>query len=320
MSEAAITNSGAAPTDAPKKLDDVMLAMDIVDTLRHREKLIDRELSVEARKEKLVGRLKEIYSAQGIDVPDRILADGVKALEEKRFTYAPPKNSFAVGLANFYISRDRWLKPVTIIVALAAFITGIWEFGFEAPREAKARETQIELTQTLPGKLAAARDDALAAANTDAARARIETAYQDGMAAAASGEAGNSRAAISDLAKLERLLAEDLDIRIVSRPGEFSGVFRTHGADASLRNYYVIVEAVDASGAAQMIEIASEEDQRRDWVTNWGVRVPEGEFNRVAADKQDDQIIQNALIGDKPRGALTPNYSIEISGGAILEW
>lgn len=320
MSEAAAHIGGAPPDDAPKKLDDVMLAMDIVDTLRHREKLIDRELSAEAREERLIGRLKEIYSAQGIDVPDHILADGVKALEEKRFTYEPPKNSVAVGLAKFYISRDRWAKPVAIIVGLAAFITGVWELGVEAPREAKARETQIELTQTLLNALTAARDSALAAATTQAARARIETAYQDGIAAAANTEASDASAAIADLEKIERLLVQALDIRIVSRPGEFSGVFRTHDDNVSLRNYYVIVEAVGAGGAAQTIEIASEEDQRRDWVKSWGVRVPEDEFNRVAADKQDDQIIQNALIGAKPRGALTPEYSIDTSGGAILEW
>ncbi len=320
MSETDVNRTGALPESAPKKLDDVMLAMDIVDTLRHREKLIDRELSVEAREEKLVGRLKEIYSAQGIDVPERILADGVKALEEKRFSYEPPKNSFAVGLAKFYIARDRWLKPVVIIVGLAAFITAIWELGFEAPREAKARETQIELTQTLPRELTSARNAAIEEANTDTARARIETAYQDGVASAADGDAGAARQAVSELGKIERLLTQDLDIRIISRPGEFSGVFRTHDDDTTLRNYYVIVEAVDARGAAQMIEIASEEDQRRDWVTSWGVRVPEAEFNRVAADKEDDQIIQNAVIGEKPEGALTPDYTIETSGGAILEW
>ncbi len=327
MSETAATTPGAttpganaSPEPAPKKLDDVMLAMDIVDTLRHREKLIDRELSAEAREEKLVGRLKEIYSAQGIDVPDRILADGVKALEEKRFSYEPPKNSFAVGLAKFYIARNRWLPPVAVIVGLAAFVTAIWELGFEGPREAKARETQIELTRTLPNALTSARDDALAAADTDTARARIETAYQGGVAAAADGDADAARGAVSDLGKIERLLAQDLDIRIVSRPGTFSGVFRTHDDDPSLRNYYLIVEAVDGRGDAQSVEIASEEDQRRDWVESWGLRVPEDEFNRVAADKADDQIIQNAIIGEKPRGALTPEYAIETPGGAILEW
>ncbi len=320
MSETVLTPNGALSDAAPKKLDDVMLAMDIVDTLRHREKLIDRELGTEEREKKLIGRLKEIYAAQGIDVPDRILADGVKALEEKRFAYEPPKNSFAVSLAKFYIARDRWLKPVAVILGIAAFATAIWELGVDGPREARLDATRIELTETLPNALIAERDAALSIAETAAARARIETAYQDGVAAADAGDANSARDAVTDLQRLEALLKQTLSVRIVSRPGEFSGVFRTHDDDASLRNYYLIVEAVDAGGRAQQIEIASEEDQQRGWTTSWGVRVPEGEFNRVAADKQDDQIIQNAVIGEKPRGALAPSYTIDASGGAILEW
>lgn len=312
--------SDTAAIKPKEKLDDVMLAMDIVDTLRYREKIIDQELSAEAREEKLIGRLKEIYAAQGIDVPDRILADGVNALEEKRFHYEPPQNTLSVKLAKFYIARDRWLKPVAAILGIAAFVTAAWEFGVEAPREAKAEQTQIELTQTLPASLVNARDEALALATTDFARARVETAYQDGVGAAEAGDASTARNSIAELAKLETLLSQQLEIRIVSRPDEMSGVFRTHDDDESIRNYYLIVEAVDARGRAQEIEITSEEDRATRWTTIWGVRVPEGVFNRVAADKQDDRIIQNAIIGEKPKGALTPDYTIETAGGTILEW
>ena len=297
-----------------------MLAMDIVDTLRHREKIIDRELSAEAREEKLIGRLKDIYAAQGIDVPERILADGVKALEEKRFHYEPPQNTFAVKLAKFYIARDRWLKPVAAIIGVAAFATAAWEFGVEAPREAKAAQTQIELTQTLPDNLQTARDAALAVANTDTARARIETAYQDGIFAIREGDATAARTATDDMAWLQSTLEKELSIRVVSRPGEHSGVFRVHDDDPSLRNYYLIVEAVDARGRTHALEIASEEDRTTKRTESWGVRVPEGAFNAIAADKQDDQIIQNAIVGEKPKGALLPAYSIETAGGAILEW
>ena len=66
--------------EEPRKLDDVMMAMDVVDTLRHRTRIVDMELNESAREEQLVARLKEIYGAQGIEVPDRILKDGVKAL------------------------------------------------------------------------------------------------------------------------------------------------------------------------------------------------------------------------------------------------
>ena len=48
--------------------------------------------------------------------------------------------------------------------------------------------------------------------------------------------------------------------------------------------------------------------------------MPEGEYNRIAADKQDDQIIQNANVGEKPAGALEPTYAIPTAGGVIVEW
>jgi len=86
----------AAPAVRDKsKLDDVLLAMDVVDTLRHREQLVLSELDAGAREAALLERLKDIYAAQGIDVPERILKEGVKALEEKRFLYEPPKPSLA---------------------------------------------------------------------------------------------------------------------------------------------------------------------------------------------------------------------------------
>src|SRR5690606_13396328 len=78
---------GAAPaagapaaTKEPVQLDEVMLAMDVVDTLRHREHLIARELAAGARDEDMVARLRQVYAAQGIDVPDHILKQGVEAL------------------------------------------------------------------------------------------------------------------------------------------------------------------------------------------------------------------------------------------------
>lgn len=74
----------------PQTLDDLMIAMDVVDTLRHREDLVRRELNEEGREGDLIARLRKIYRDQGIEVPDQILADGVKALKDSRFVYTPP--------------------------------------------------------------------------------------------------------------------------------------------------------------------------------------------------------------------------------------
>ena len=92
----------AAP---PATLDELMLAMDVVDTLRHREILVERELNEEAREQQLIDRLRALYKSQGIEVPDSIIAEGVKALKEDRFVYTPPGPSFARTLATFWVRR-----------------------------------------------------------------------------------------------------------------------------------------------------------------------------------------------------------------------
>nr|MDJ0956301.1 DUF6384 family protein [Arenicellales bacterium] len=56
-----------------RPLDDVMLAMDVVDTLRHQQLLVERELNTEDRDKKMMDRLREIYASQGIEVPDHVL-------------------------------------------------------------------------------------------------------------------------------------------------------------------------------------------------------------------------------------------------------
>ena len=55
-------------------------------------------------------------------------------------------------------------------------------------------------------------------------------------------------------------------------------------------------------------------------VSTWGVRVDETTFQRIAADKQDDGIIQNNVFGRKKKGYLAPEYLIPNSGGFITSW
>ena len=94
-----------------------MLAMDVVDTLRHKELVLARELSAEDRDANLVEQLRDIYTGQGIVVTDEILQRGVDALRDERFLFPQPEPSFSRTLALAYVSRGRWGKPVGALVA-----------------------------------------------------------------------------------------------------------------------------------------------------------------------------------------------------------
>ncbi len=134
-----MSDAAAAAPAKRGQLDDLMLAMDVVDTLRHREDLVARELNDAGKQDDLIERLRALYRAQGIDVPDHILREGVKGLKDSRFVLHPagagPEADAGDSLREprplrqsdpWTFGRDRhWL--------------GVWQFGVVGP-SAKPRE------------------------------------------------------------------------------------------------------------------------------------------------------------------------------------
>ena len=134
-------------------LDELMLAMDVVDTLRHKELVLARELSAEDRDEDLVRRLREIYTGQGIVVTDEILAQGVRALREERFVYRPRPAGFSRTVAYAYVSRRRWGKwvgGVTAVLAVTLLSYQLFVRGPEQRAIAATASTATPAPATLP--------------------------------------------------------------------------------------------------------------------------------------------------------------------------
>lgn len=104
----------AAPAADPVPLDQVMLAMDVVDTLRHRQDLLATELDEERRQREFTARVQGIYEAQGIEVSPEVIAEAVRSLRENRFVYRPPERTFAVRLAEVYVERGKWGKRLAL--------------------------------------------------------------------------------------------------------------------------------------------------------------------------------------------------------------
>lgn len=301
-------------------LDEVMLAMDVVDTLRHSEKLVARELGEEARAGALMERLRKVYSQQGIDVPDRILREGVAALNEARFAYTPPTGGVGYMLAKIYVSRKKWGKPV-LVIALAAII-GFAGYNFaykpfvEGQANAAIERVQIELPARLDQllaqiKSAAKVESVVVTANETAAR---------GKTAAASSDASRAEQAIAELTATLAQLQNEYRLQIVNREGEDTGVWTYPDVNENARNYYIIVEAIGTDGDAQTLTVLNEENGQAELVSQWGVRVSEVVFNGVRDDKVDDGIIQNNIMGLKQYGYLDVDYVLPVLGGEITQW
>lgn len=294
------------------ELDEVMLAMDVVDTIRHQELIVERELNTEERRKQLIARLRSLYAAQGLEVPDHVLAEGVAALEEDRFSYQPPAAGLQTTLANWYVARSRWGKPLLGILVLVVVVFIAWQSLVVQPEAARI----AALPATLQSSYQAVIDTAAAEPAADRAReilAEGEAAMQRGDSAAVS-------EAIDALTSLQATLDRSYELRIISRPGELSGVWRVPEANPGARNYYLIVEAIADDGNTITMPVRSEEDGKVYRVQKWGVRVDQDLFERIAADKRDDGIVQDYVLAVKERGQLQPEYRVPTSGAAIVSW
>ena len=490
MSDETSATTQAPPTPPTPPLDEVMLAMDVVDTLRAQRSLVEAELNEEGRAQAFADRVKSIYASQGIDVPDSVIAEAVQALEQDRFTYEPPARSSRVRLAEIYIDRAVWFRRLAAALVVAALIWGgiAWSRhrrnrglieGFStrqsllerdvtttqeqidalsrrlaaagrtsgtdkvtsglvteaerllaatreraqalevtAPIDANAYpddqraldarletrrraitdvqsdlsrvEGQLDVVrrlQGLRGRITMALAKAAGVAVPDAQRAELERLKTQAMAALEAGdvetaearvtglrsavaslvqtaalkqhvldslraaeadlgnmrieadvqaeaaelgsrirallEAGDADAASARLAELQLLtqvLGLAYELRIISRPGEKSGIWRYPEDRPNVRNHYIVVEPLGPDGRAMSIPVRNEEDQIVRTVKRFAVRVPEAVYEAVKADKVDNGIVDNSLFGVKKRGTRSPAYRFDVAGGWITDW
>jgi hypothetical protein len=308
------TSSGAAP------LDEVMLAMDVVDTLRHADRLVERELSADQREEDLKNRLREIYLSQGIEVSDRVLAEGVAALREERFAYRASEPGLARSLAILWVRRSHWGRPLsTGLLAIFLGVSGYWAL-WRLPAEQRLAAERTELADVLPKRLGTELDRIRAIALDATVLPEAERLKMEGDAAGRAGDLTMARAKSDQLVRLREALDQSYTLRVISSPNQRSGVFRIPKANLNARNYYLIVEAVGPDGKTLPILISSEEDGRAERVTQWGVRVGQSLYDQIREDKQDDGIIQGSRVGEKRKGYLKPDYTVPVMGGFILDW
>lgn len=303
-----------------QSLDDVLVAMDVVDTLRHRDQIFLREIDKVGREDELIDRLQDIYAAQGMDVPEDTIREGVRAMAENRFAHTPAKPGVSRRLAILYITRERWWKPVAGAFAALALLGGAYQLGVAMPRASAERALVTELTQTLPAELKAAHDAVLEIAESDTGLSRAGALFRSGQNALEDEDRDAARDAIAKLTELRREIASSYRVRVVNDPNDLSGFWREHDDIPGGQNFYLVVEAVDPLGNVVDVTVTDEETGEAQSVRRWGQRVSRSVFEGVAADKRDDAIIQDAVIGEKMAGRFEPSYSVSTPGGAVTVW
>ncbi len=299
-------------TDNQAPLEDLMAAMDVVDTLRHEQGMVERELDAQTRRDKLLKRLKELYSAQGIAVPDHVLQEGIDALEQERFQYQPVAKNWRTKIAKAWISRSRWGKPLGFLAIVGSLFFGYYFVTEVLPEKRQQTELPQQIERSLSRIEKMAKNPDLAAeAHQNAQIARL---------AVDNGDYDQAEDVVASMASAADAIAQEYTVRIISRPNQSSGVWRVPPNNPNGRNYYLIVEALDKNNKVLELDILNQENNKRMRTKQWGLRVNEQTFNQIAADKQDDGIIQNNQVGKKEVGFLKPRFSIPTTGATITKW
>ncbi len=289
-----------------------MVAMDVVDTLRHSDAMVARELDDTGRRQRLLERLRTMYQEQGIEVSDAVLKEGIDALEQERFQYQAVAPSWRTRLAHIWVSRARWSKPLLFLMITAVAFYAFYFAKEVWPQQQLRAKLPNEIDRNIAGIIAVAKSPAIVEQATAlAARSRSEL-DQDNLSAA---EQANI-----ELTRLQAQLNQSYQIRVVARPNENSGIWRQPPNNPTGKNYYLIVEAIDKNNRVVAIDVLNEENNKRVNRKSWGLRVSETTFYEVAADKRDDGIIQANVVGEKLIGYLEPRFSVQTTGATITDW
>ena len=257
--------------------------------------------------------------AQGLDVPDSVIAQGVKALKESRFVYTPPKPGFERWLARVWVKRatiGKWLGVSLAILALAA---GTYHFSVVRPQRPKAGSgTNRTHADPAPGVGRRASSDPREFSGSGN-QPKSGCSSCRGTCRTGSPNADGARAALASLDELSNTLRQEYTLRIAGRPEDQTGFFRENPRYQG-RAYFVVVSAIDAKGNPVKIPVRNDETNQTETVSRFAVRVPLETFEAIRNDKSKNGIVQNVRLAEKRRGFVEAEYLMPVLEGRITRW
>jgi len=294
--------------------DDDMLVMDVAETIG-RASLTGADASREAT----VQRLQALYAQLGFSLSDHVIAEGIAAAADGRFRYTRPRGPAAL-LARLYVARSKWGPPVAALLFVAVVGLGAYFFGYRPYTNSQAEQARLELTQNLPAAMDSLYTQIFDETKVQSAALDAEKLRDAGKQAAARGDRAAADQAIANLTALRDTLQQTYTLRIVDSDGVKPAFWNFPPNNSEETNYYVVVEAVDDSGQILSLPVTNTDTGRTETVSRWGLRVPQGVYDAVLADKQDDAHIEHGLVGFKQEGYVDPDYAVPVLGGAVTQW
>jgi hypothetical protein len=306
-----------APPDE-LNLPEMLRIMDVATALRQDRELVEQHLNLDELKAKLRERLLAGSGVTGEPVTPEEVDRAIEQYFESRNTFRDPPRGIETTLAHLYVRRmplARWGGAILVGV-LALWLLFL---SPSAPLSSQGRAQRA--LASLTSEIGRQEQTVRALAQDPAAVSAAERLEREARTFAEQGDKARLQSVRDELARLSERLEQEYTVRIISRPGEKSGIDRyfTDAEGKRASGYYLIVEAVGPDQKTVKRLVHNIEDNRDEDVTRWGERVPKAVYDRIARDKKADGIVDENIFAIKRRGRLDDEVVMKGSDGQPLK-
>jgi hypothetical protein len=291
------------PTSPPKteslSLSEMMRIMDVATEIRHQRETVEKEFAVDETRRLLREKLLQTTAITGERVTEAEVDAAIESYFSTLYTYQEPKGSLALMLARFYVRRGQFAMISLLVLTLVG--TGWWTVRIARTRFspiARATRQSVRIEKAINLSLASIR----AVARDPAVIDDVNNLEQEAKVAREQLDTDQLASLENRLSQLSARLNEAYEVRILADPQERSGFTQTPDDQPDGKAYYLIVSAKNDRGEVIRHTIDDSQVLKPITVDRWAEQVPKAVYDRIAADKKADGILNETLFAVKRRG------------------
>ncbi len=308
----ASTGISAEVAQPSLSLEDMSRIMEVASTLRKERTTAQKQLNLDETKALLRQKLLETTKVTGERLTPAEVDLAIEQYYDNLHTFAEPPQSFSLMLAHLYVRRAMLLKWLLVAAAIVALVVTM--LSGKAMLETQQAKSLWEASKRHAQTIMTLNDDPRLASSL---QAKVDQA----SGARNRRDFAQLKSIEADLAKQQSLYEADYQVMILSQPGTPSATERKYADDDGNRTsgFYVFVEARNQDGSLRKMAVRNRETGNMVTVERWGEQIPESVFDRLAADKKADGILDEKLFAVKRRGQAKETIVLPGDDGQPLE-
>lgn len=273
--------------------------MDVARAIRDEQLTVEQQFRIDEVKARIRDRLLESARISGDHVSEAEIDAAISVYFQTQFIYHDPPWGMSRLLAQLYVWR---VKGLVAGALGGVMLVGVWlAFFNDAMPWSNASQT-AQIRQQVEHDARSVLDQLNILKKDPAAEKAVDDITKEFHAIEASGNVQAIRDCQARMNNLLTQLREQYRLEIVG--GSPSLISRRWNKGGEGLAYYAIVEAKNGSGQVLSRAVKNAETGQTSTVTRWAEQIPKEVFDRLAADKRADGILNETLFAEKPRGTL----------------